>query len=466
MKLAPVIGLEIHVELGTQSKMFCGCPADHFGKLPNSQVCPVCLGMPGSLPVPNQKAIDWTLLAGMALDCQVPLFSKFDRKHYFYPDLPKGYQISQYDLPFCINGRWKMSAKGGDGSLIRIRRVHLEEDTAKLIHSYQLSVANGQSPATSHHSPVTESYTLIDFNRSGVPLIEIVTEPDIASAAQSRLFVQEIQRLVRWLGVSDADMEKGSMRLEANVSLARRQKIENRRQTLPDYKVELKNINSFRFLEQAINYEIERQRKILEKGGKVIQETRGFAEKTGTTREQRWKEEAKDYRYFPEPDIPPIRWTKDELERIRKKLPELPVPKRKRFKWDYKLPDHYIRVLTETRQLCDYFEEAVRVGKEYGVGALKIADTLINKKPDIGKILPAKLIEILRDEGERPVLSIEQLENFVVQSIEENPKAQKDYRKGKETALQFLIGQVMRKTKGLADPQKTQKILLEKLGKI
>lgn len=432
MKFTPVIGLEIHVELGTSSKMFCGCSAAHFGKIPNTQVCPVCLGFPGALPVPNKTAIEWTVLVGMALGCQIPTFAKFDRKHYFYPDLPKGYQISQYDLPFCVKGRFNG---------IRIRRVHLEEDTAKMIHG--------------------EGSTLIDFNRSGVSLIEIVTEPDLTSAAQARLFLQEIQHLVRWLGVCDADMEKGSMRLEANISLSTGDRPPITK--LPDYKVEIKNINSFRFVEKAINFEIERQEEVLQKGETVIQETRGFDEKTGQTRGQRWKEEAKDYRYFPEPDIPPIRWTKKQLDQIRKGIPELPSRRRQRFRQDYKLPDNYVRALTETQALADYFEEAVKVGQKHKISLKKIADTIVNKKPDINKILPAKLVEIIKKAVEKPVLSIEQLEAAIVQSIEENKGAVEDYKKGKESALQFLVGQVMRKTKGMAEPRKTQELIKRKI---
>lgn len=427
-----VIGLEIHVELKTRSKMFCGCSADYFGHQPNTHVCPVCLGLPGALPVANKKAIEWTVLAGMALGCQAPLFSKFDRKNYFYPDLPKGYQISQYDLPLCINGKLGQ---------VRIRRVHLEEDTAKLIH--------------------TQKSTLIDFNRSGVPLLEIVTEPDMRSTDEVKDFMKKLQQILRYLGISDCDMEKGSMRLEANVSVKRKKSAK-----LPDYRVEIKNLNSFRFVEKAINYEIKRQSQLIKKEKKPIQETRGWDEVKQITYPQRWKEAAQDYRYFPEPDLPPIRWTKKELVAIKNQLLELPEIKTKRFKKEYRLTDYQTKILTETREKADYFEETVKIGKKHKISTKELANVIVNKRVDIEKLLPAELIQILIKEKTKPVIKGKELKDAINKILKKNKEAAEDYKKGKVTAVEFLVGQVMSETKSRADPNLTRKILLEKLKKI
>jgi len=297
MSYEPVIGLEIHLELKVRSKMFCRCRADYFGKKPNSLTCPVCLGLPGALPYPNKKAIEWTVLLGLALGCEIPLEAKFDRKNYFYPDLPKGYQISQYFMPFCRRGHLTVKTANCKQKVVRINRVHLEEDTGKLLHTD----FEGQN------------LTLIDFNRAGVPLVEIVSEPDLDSIEEMIEYAKKIRQLVKGLEISDADMEKGQMRFELNISLRR-----SGNQKLPSYRVEVKNINSFKFLEKAAKYEIRRQTEIWEAGKKPLQETRGFAEKRQVTFSQRGKEEAKDYRYFPEPDIPPIRWKKSQIESLRK----------------------------------------------------------------------------------------------------------------------------------------------------
>ncbi|MBI2007111.1 MAG: Asp-tRNA(Asn)/Glu-tRNA(Gln) amidotransferase subunit GatB [Candidatus Blackburnbacteria bacterium] len=436
-RFKPVIGLEAHIELGTDSKMFCACPAYHFGKTPNTQVCPVCLGLPGALPIPNKKAIEWTQMLGTALGCTLSQTSHFDRKHYFYPDLPKGYQISQYGSPLARNG--------GYGGYVRIRRVHLEEDTGKLFHT----VIDDRK------------VSLVDFNRSGVPLVEIVTEPDFSSAAEAKSFAQELRQLVRYLEVSDADMEKGSMRIEANVSLANESQVTSRE--LPNYRVEVKNINSFRFLEQAINFEIDRQAQVLEGGGKLTQETRGFDEKTGATKSQRGKEEAQDYRYFPEPDIPTLSFTEEELEEIKKRVPELSEGKRKRFEREYGLPPQYTAILTQTRKTADYFEEAVRVGEAREVSPKKIADAIVNKKINIEKVLPEKVIEMLKAAKEEPLLSNKEFEKAIKAVLDENPQAVADYKKGREISIQFLIGQAMKKFGGRANHQKVYETLKERL---
>lgn len=433
-----IIGLEIHIELKTQSKMFCGCSAAYFGHKPNTHVCPVCLGLPGALPVANKKAIGWVVLCGLALDCQIPLFSKFDRKNYFYPDLPKGYQISQYDLPLAVKGRVKMD----DSKIIRITRVHLEEDTAKLIHA----TVKGKG------------VTLIDFNRAGVPLMEVVTEPDIKSPQEAKEFLKKLRQIVRYLGISDCDMEKGSMRLEVNVSLQK-----SGISKLPDYKVEIKNLNSFRFVEKALEYEIKRQLGLIKKGQKPLQETRGWNEVEQMTYSQRWKEEAQDYRYFPEPDLPPIHWQKKEIERIKKSLIELPDEKGARFQKQYKLSLDQIKSLIESRERADYFEEAVKVGCQHQIDAKEIANVLVNKRIGIEKILPAELIKILVKKRIKPTIKGKELEKIVNKVIRENRKAVEDYKKGKITAVEFLVGQIARATKGQADPNQTRKVLLEKL---
>ena len=433
MKYTPVIGLEVHVEPKTKSKMFCSCSAEHFAVEPNTHTCPVCLGMPGALPVPNRKAVEWCVMIGLALNCDIPPFSKFDRKNYFYPDLPKGYQISQYDEPFCLNGTIQLS----NGKTIRIRRVHMEEDTGKLLHE-------GDS-------------SFIDFNRSGVPLVEIVTEPDFDNAKDVKEYLQKLQQIVRYLGVSEADMEKGMMRLEPNISLQAEGEID-----LPKYKVEVKNINSFKFVEKAINFELERQQKILEEGKIPVQETRGWDEKKQITVSQRVKEEANDYRYFPEPDIPPIRWEKAELEQLAKNLPELPDIKVKRFMQEYNLSAYDVEILTREKVIADYFEQAVKDGKEFSITPKQIANKIINQKINIEEVLPSELVKQIVAASQTASIDENELETIVKKVLEENKKAVEDFKAGKQNALMFLMGQVMRQLREKVDP----KIVTEKLQKM
>jgi len=420
VKLIPIIGLEVHIELSTKSKMFCGCSPDHFAKIPNTQICPICLGLPGALPFANSEAINSVIKFGIAFDCKINAFSKFDRKHYFYPDLPKGYQISQYDLPLCGQSKDRL-----------IRRIHLEEDTAKLIHE--------------------EGKTLIDFNRSGVALMEMVTEPNFHDTEAVTSFLKDVQLTARYLNISNADMEKGSMRLEANISLSPTSGVgfDSPEVNLPNYKVELKNINSFRFLGKAIASEIERQEKLLNEGEKVIQETRGYNEATGKTFSQRTKEEAKDYRYFPEPDIPPIRIFLSQISNLKSQIPELPKVKRERLQKQYGLPENYIEILIGDMEKADYFERAVKEIKDFSPKV--VADLIINKKLDIVKI--AKL-------GKVKYADKIEIERSVREVIDGNKKAYEDYKNGKVQILSFLIGQVQKKLKGKGDVSKIRQKLI------
>ncbi|MDP4009187.1 MAG: Asp-tRNA(Asn)/Glu-tRNA(Gln) amidotransferase subunit GatB, partial [bacterium] len=328
MNYIPTIGLEIHAELNTKSKMFCSCPNTSLQEAPNTNICPVCMGHPGTLPVANIEAIKKVLLVGKALSCTLASISKFDRKHYFYPDLPKGYQISQYDMPLCERGSLQIGEKS-----VRITRIHLEEDAGKLLH------------------PLGSSHTLADYNRAGAPLMELVTEPDLSSAKEAQLFAQELQLILRYLKASDADMEKGQMRVEVNISLSKQKELGT--------KVEIKNLNSFRVMEQAISFEIQRQTSILERGEKIQQETRGWDEKKKETYVQREKEEAHDYRYFPEPDLPPITITQKQVHEILALMPELPSQRRERFQKEYGISADGAELFTQQKELGEYFEKVV-----------------------------------------------------------------------------------------------------------
>lgn len=477
-KYIPVIGLEVHVELKTKSKMFCSCSADYFGKEPNSHTCPVCLGLPGALPVPNKTAIEWCVLIGQALQCEIALFSKFDRKNYFYPDLAKGYQISQYDEPFAINGNIVIarseatkqsqqeriaaasSMPRNDGKKIRIRRVHMEEDTAKLVHQFGNQKSTPIKSKSKIKNQKEEIYSLIDFNRSGVPLVEIVTEPDFQSASEVVEYLKKLQQIVRYLGVSNADMEKGDMRLEPNISL-RLSTVDK----LPKYKVEVKNINSFRFVDHAIEYEIKRQAEILDKGETPVQETRGWMEAKSKSVSQRVKEEANDYRYFPEPDIPPIRWTKTEIDKLKSTMPELPEEKLERFIRSFGLSAYDAEIVTREQTLASYFEEAVKVGKQHSVKPKQIANAIINKKVDTSTTLPATLIEQVIAGSKTAEVDETELLAVIVKAIADNPKAVEDYNKGKENAALFLLGIVMRTIGKKIDAEMVKSTIIKELKK-
>ena len=416
MKFIPVIGLEVHVQAKTKSKMFCGCPADVFGKEPNSMTCPVCLGLPGAIPVPNKRAVEKTVLLAKALGCEITKFSQFERKNYFYPDLPKGFQISQYASPVGAEGKFEG---------ISISRVHLEEDTGRLLHE--------------------ESTTLVDFNRSGIPLIEVVTEPEFFDPAAVSRFSKELRIIIVHLGISDADMEKGSFRLEANISLRKKGMRE-----LPPYKVELKNINSFAFLEKGLRVEIERQTKLLEKGKKIEQETRGYDQRRGITVAQRRKEEAFDYRYFPEPDIPPLTGISLKTEE------EIYMPREVREKYRaLGLPPQYSDVLVRNRELASIFD-AVR--REIPVDSA--ANIIINKRfGDPLKMGAKGLVTAYKRERKKEVLSGGELKAVAEKVVLDNQAAVRDYASGKEAALQFLLGQLMRETKGKVGPEEGKKLL-------
>ena len=420
MQYEPVIGLEIHVELKTKSKMFCGCKNDPFyAEKPNMYTCPVCFGLPGGLPVPNKKAIEWTILLGMALGSTIASFSKFDRKHYFYPDLAKGYQITQFDEPFCSGGFIKTSFGN-----VRIRRVHLEEDTGKLIHK----------------TIVEKKVTLIDFNRSGVPLVEIVTEPDIHSSEQAKEFLKKLHQIVRYLEISDADLEKGSMRLEPNISVWIKGSNE-----IPAYKVEVKNINSFKFVAAAIEYEFKRHVAILEEGKVPVQETRGWDEGKNATVSQRKKEGASDYRYFPEPDIPPLRFTKEYIEALRNKLPKLADEVKDDIIKAYGLNDYQGTILVENVPMLSLFQGTVSLPsiQQANISGTTIANWVINKVTDFSGTAPIDLANQIIG-SKTVVVSDSELKAVILNVLEENPKAVSDYKAGKEQSAMFLMGMVRR----------------------
>lgn len=453
----PVIGLECHVELRTQSKMFCGCSAEHFGVPPNTHTCPVCLGLPGALPTANQTAIDWCLQLGLALNCTINKTSRFDRKNYAYPDLPKGYQISQNEIPFCSNGWVDIELpETGETKRIRIHRIHLEEDTAKLQHVQSHGVS------ASH----------IDFNRSGVPLIEIVTEPDIHSAVEAKLYLTKLRDVARYLGISTADMDKGAMRMEPNISLRKRGET-----ALPPYKVEVKNINSFRFVANAINFELNRHVEILETGKYPPQETRGWNTTKSITYSQRLKENAGDYRYFPEPDLPPITFSDEYIENIRKQLPQNLEQRMADWAKKFGILPITSRLLLTTYHIADTLENIFEQSTQYGITPTQITAALVNRKitttildDDAFSLsetaLSQEKVRIL--EAVKALYSFESLdESEILAAIEsvvsspENAPTVQSYKNGKTQVIGFFIGRVVGKIGKKIDAS-VVKTLLEK----
>jgi aspartyl-tRNA(Asn)/glutamyl-tRNA(Gln) amidotransferase subunit B len=457
-----VIGMEVHAQLSTRSKMFCGCTTDYIGAPPNSTVCEVCLGMPGVLPVANARAVEQVVRTALALECEISRHTKFDRKNYFYPDLPKGYQISQYDMPMARSGRLSL----GDRE-IRITRVHLEEDTGRLLHA-------GDALETASES-------LVDLNRSGMPLMEIVSEPDLRSAEEARDYAVELRGILRAVGASEADMEKGQLRAEANVSVRPRGSQEL------GVKTELKNINSFRALYRAVAYEIERQVRELEEGGRVVQETRGWSESEQRTFSQRSKEFAQDYRYFPEPDLPPLELRPDWVEQLRASLPELPGELRSRLVEQYALSAFDVQQLSHDGATARLFEQTVAagappkqaanwiIGNAPTLDAQRLAELIglvvagtINREQGVRVLEEAQASgrapgEVVREQGLAQVSDEAQLGLVVEQVIAENPRAAADFRSGKQQALGALLARVKEATGGSANMRLAAQLLRHRL---
>jgi aspartyl-tRNA(Asn)/glutamyl-tRNA(Gln) amidotransferase subunit B len=481
MDYETVIGLEVHAQLLTKSKMFCGCSADYASTPPNTHVCPVCMGMPGVLPVINRQAVEFTIMTALALNCPISEFTRFDRKNYPYPDLVKGYQISQSGAPISRKG-WLIIEVDGQTKQIGINHIHLEEDTAKLLH---------------RNSPDGKDYSLVDINRSGVPLMEIVSEPDLRSPEEARQYLIKLRSILQYLGVSTGNMEEGSFRCDANISIRPVGSAEL------GSKVEVKNLNSFKAVYLAMEYEANRQRKALAQGKELVQETRGWVEDKLKTVTQRTKEYAHDYRYFPEPDLPPLNISSEWVEEVMKKLPELPEARRDRFITDYELPRYDAVLLTKEKAMAEYFEEGAEIDKEVSpkevsnwllgevsriinTGNIDISDFAKKVSPQMlagliksshGAInaATAKSVledmfktgrtaaEIIKESGLSQISDTGELEKIVAEVINSNVQPVADYKAGKGEALKFLVGQVMRATKGRANPQLVNEVLKQKL---
>lgn len=481
MKYEAVIGLEVHTELQTTTKIFCGCKTS-FGAEPNTNVCPVCLGLPGVLPVLNKRVLEFAVRAGLALNCEISRFSKFDRKNYYYPDLPKNFQTSQFDLPICERGHLDIEVNG-EKKQIRITRAHMEEDAGKLVH---------------HGTSITDSdYSLVDYNRTGTPLLEIVSEPDMRSAKEAVAYLEKMRAILQYIGISDCRMEEGSLRCDANVS------VRPVGQKELGTKTEIKNINSFKGVEKAIEYEALRQAEILEDGGKIIQETRTWDEKEGVTKSMRTKEEANDYRYFPEPDLAPFTVSEEYIEDIRKTLPELPDERRERYIADFGLSSTDAQYMTNDKDTSDYFEKVVEAGADPKASVnwimgefasqLSNAGIEISKAPvtpeNLAKLLAliakgtisgkiAKKVfaemwkdgadpeEIVKTQGLVQISDTGALKELVVKVIANNPKAVEDFKAGKKKAVGALVGQIMKETKGKANPKVINELLNDELKKL
>lgn len=478
MKYEAVIGLEVHTELQTKTKIFCSCRTS-FGADPNTNVCPVCLGLPGVLPVLNKKVLEYAVRAGLALNCEISRFSKFDRKNYYYPDLPKNFQTSQFDLPICEHGYLDVEVEG-EKRRIRITRAHMEEDAGKLVH---------------HGTSITDSdYSLVDYNRTGTPLLEIVSEPDMRSAKEAVAYMEKMRAILQYVGISDCRMEEGSLRCDANVS------VRPVGQKELGTKTEIKNINSFKGVERAIEYEAMRQAELLEDGGKVVQETRTWDEKEGATKSMRTKEEANDYRYFPEPDLVPFTVSDEYIENIRKSLPELPDARKERYMKEFGLSSEDAVFMTNDKATADYFEAAVDAGadpkacvnwlmgefaSQLSTDGIEIAKApvsaenlaallkLISKGTISGKI--AKKVfatmwkeggnpeEIVKAQGLVQISDTAELSKLVDEVVGKNPKAVEDFKAGKKKAVGALVGQIMKATKGKANPRVINELLNKKL---